>query len=104
MVVVPKEPYLAWARSLEGCSPIDEMSNEDLTSVYLVSADVDDLDRDAIVQQHWSAIFDEQLHSWSMDRRTWPRVRNLTMFLDWFDVRVVELVYDLGDGIVDHDE
>jgi hypothetical protein len=26
------------------------------------------------------------------------------MFLEWFDVRVVDLVYDLGEGILDHDD
>ena len=37
IVVEPKEPYLAWARSLDGEDPtIEHMSREDLTSVYLI--------------------------------------------------------------------
>jgi hypothetical protein len=49
-------------------------------------------------------MFDEQLHSWHMDQRPWPRNRTLEMFLEWFDVRVVELVYDLGDVTLDHED
>ena len=104
VVVEPKEPFLAWTRSLKTASPIDEMSPDDLTSVFLVDANGDDFDRAEILGRHWHAMFDEQLFSWHTDQRDWPTNRTLDLFLEWFDVRVVELVYDLGEGILDHDD
>lgn len=96
VVVEPREPYLAWARALDGENPtIDTLSREARTSVYLIDED-DDAERS--LRRHWEWIFEEQLHSWHRDPRDWPRKRTYKLFRQWFDVRLVGLVFDLGDG------
>lgn len=104
VVVEATEPFLAWARLLEISSPIDAMSHDDLTSVFLVNADGDDFDRAEILRRHWHVMFDEQLFAWHTDQRGWPKNRTLDMFHKWFDVRVVDLVYDLGNEMSDHND
>src|SRR5262245_1473223 len=98
IVVESNEPYKAWARSLDGASTIDEMSRDELTSIFLVNDSGDEFERQDILRRQWRAVFEEQLYSWC-----WPRNRTLAMFLEWFDVRVIELVYDLGDGNLDYE-
>ena len=35
---------------------------------------------------------------------TWPRKRTYAMFLAWFDVRIVDLVFDLADAPLSQEE
>lgn len=73
IVVEPKEPYFAWARTLDDDeSSIDAMSRENLTSVYLVE---EDEEPEKVLQRHWDWIFEEKLYSWHRDQQAWPRKR-----------------------------
>lgn len=102
VVVEPKEPYLAWARALGGDDPtIDGMSRDQLTSVYLME---EHADPKRPLRRHWDWIFAESLNSWCRDPITWPQDRTYGMFREWLDVRVVDMVFDLADGPVTHDE
>ena len=101
-VVQPKESYLAWARALDDDDPsIDAVSRENLTSVYLIEEKEDD---ERVLRKHWAWIFEENLHSWHRDRQAWPRRRTYQVFCEWFDVRLVRLVFDLVDGPIVHEE
>lgn len=102
VVVEPKEPYRAWARDLDGeDSTIDGMSREHLTSVYLIE---EDPNSEEPLRRHWDWIFAENLHSWCRDSSSWPQDRTYTLFEAWFDVRVVDMVFDLADGPLRRDE
>jgi hypothetical protein len=102
VVVEPKEPYRVWARDLDGNDPtIDGMSREHLTSVYLIE---EDPDSEEPLRRHWDWIFAENLHSWCRDSSSWPQGRTYTLFKEWFDVRVVDMVFDLDDAPLRHDE
>ena len=102
VVVEPKVSYLAWARALDGDEPtIDVMSRESLTSVYLIE---EHADSDDSLEPHWDWIFVENLHSWCRDPRSWPQDRTYAMFKEWFDVRIVDTVFDLADGPVTHED
>lgn len=95
MIVRPKEPYFAWARSLEGGSDIDEMPSNDFGTVYLVEVS-DAYQPERVLRGHFSMIFKEQLESWHRDEATWPSRRTFWMFREWFDVQLIGLVFDLG--------
>ena len=93
-VVEPKEPYFTWARGLDDSEPsIDSLSREDLTSVYII----DDLDEtgEVALQMHWTWIFSEKLMAWHRLEQDWPHARSYEMFREWFDVRLLSLVWDL---------
>ena len=101
-VVVPKEPYFAWARALDDDEPtIDSLSSQALTSVYLIDED-DDAERS--LRRNWDWIFEEKLFAWHRDRQDWPRKRTYRIFREWFDVRLVGLVFDLSDEPLVHEE
>lgn len=103
VVTEPKEPYLAWARVLDGEDPtIDTMSREDLTSAYLIEEDAES--KEETLSRHWDWIFAENLNSWHRDPSLWPQDRTYSMFMEWFDVRIVGIVYDLADGPLTHED
>ncbi len=97
IVVAPGKPYLDWAESLGDDLAVDELPRDDWATVYLVNTNCDRVDRTSILRRHWKSIFEEQLNSWRQDDTAWPKKRTFRMFLEWFDVRVVEMVFDLGE-------
>jgi len=102
-IVTPREPYLSWARNLDEAEgpQIDDMPVEVLTSVYLLE-EVEDAD--CVLRRHWALIFDEILSSWCDDQKLWPRKRTFEMFQEWFETRIVDLVFDLADKPLVHDD
>ena len=103
IAVTPREPYLAWARAIsDGSAAVDAMA-ESFTSVYLVD-EPDVFDPDRLIRKHYALIFEEQLNSWHRVESCWPKHRILAMFREWFDAKVVDMVWDLGRGPIEADE
>jgi hypothetical protein len=108
-----REPYLAWARAVAG----DDTVIESFTTAYLVDELavlvpsvmtpactcvettaylVDEpavLEPDRLIRQHYATILEEQLNSWSRDESSWPASRTVTLFREWFDARVADMVW-----------
>ena len=100
IVIRPKAPFFDWARSLEGGLP---ESAEAWTSVYLVPADESD-QPDKIVRRCFGQIFEEQLETWHRIEDDWPTPRTFSLFQQWFDADVVDLVFDLSEEPIEHDD
>ena len=102
-VVTPRASYLSWARSLyeAGAPQIDDVPAEDLAFVFLLE-EIENTDR--LLRRHWAWIFEEILSSWCADRKLWPRKRTLAMFQDWFEIRLVDLVFDLANKPLIHED
>lgn len=100
IVVRPKPPFFDWARSLEGGLP---ESTEAWASVYLVPADEND-QPDKIVRRCFGQIFEEQLEAWHRVEEDWPTPRTFSLFQQWFDAEVVDLVFDFSEEQIEHDD
>jgi hypothetical protein len=100
IVVRPKTPFFDWARALEGGLP---ENTQTWTSVYLVPADEND-QPDKIVRRCFGQIFEEQLEAWHRVEDDWPTPRTFSLFQQWFDADVVDLVFDLSDEPIEHDD
>ena len=100
VVVRPKAPFVEWARSLDGGLP---ETTEPWTSVYLVDAGENE-EPSCVLRQSFALIFEEQLEAWHLDVDEWPTPRTLTMFCDWFDADVVDVVFDISEGPIEHDD
>jgi hypothetical protein len=97
IAVTPRKPYMAWAKSIDdGAASLEIVANE-FTSIYLVEAP-DAFKPEQVIRKHYAAIFEEQLNSWHRDEAQWPSRRTEAMFREWFDAKVVEMVWDLGRG------
>lgn len=100
IVVRPKSPFFDWARSLAGGLP---KSTQAWTSVYLVPAD--EIDQPEMhVRQCFGQIFEEQLEAWHRLQSAWPTPRTFSLFQQWFEAEMVDLVFDLSDEPIDHDD
>lgn len=103
IAVTPREPYLAWARSIDDRAASLEVTAEQFTSIYLVEAS-DEFEPERVIRKHYAAIFKEQLNSWHRDETAWPRRRTEATFHEWFDAKIVDMVLDLGRGLIESDE
>lgn len=96
IVVMPREPFLAWASSLDATARV-HVSRTDFTSVYLVN-ESDPYSPKQVIRKHFKMIFAELLNSWHTDESQWPARRTEKLFHEWFDTKVVDLVWDFGRG------
>ena len=94
-VVRPKEPYFEWIKSLDGSCPRSEFG-----TVYLLR-ESDNLE--ASLKSSFGAIFAEQLASWDQRESSWPRKRSYGVFQKWFDVELIDMVFDACEGEIVHD-
>lgn len=97
IAVTPREPYMAWARSIDDRAASLEVTAEQFTSIYLVEAP-DTFEPAKVIRKHYAAIFEEQLNAWHRDETVWPRPRTEATSHEWFDATVVDMVWDLGRG------
>lgn len=100
VVVRPKAPFFEWARSLEGGLP---EATEPWSSVYLVDAGENE-DPSRVLRRCFALIFEEQLEAWHRHIDDWPKPRTMVFFRDWFEAEVVDLVFDLSEGPIEHDD
>jgi hypothetical protein len=100
IVIQPKPTFLAWAQTLEGAIARDD---ETWTSVYLVNANECDAP-EKVLQESYALIFEEQLASWHRIQSDWPAPRSFELFQQWFHAEVVDLVFDLAEQQVGHDD
>lgn len=61
-------------------------------------------DGERSLRRKWEWILEEKLHSWHRDSQAWPQKRTYRLFREWFDVRLVSLVFDLADEPLFHEE
>ena len=47
-------------------------------------------------------VFEEQLTAWHCDIEGWPKPRTIAVFQTWFGAQVVDLVFELSEGPIEH--
>jgi hypothetical protein len=96
IVVKGGDPYLRWARALAGPDAGAEVyAAADSEYVFLVD-EPEEFDPEELIAEHFAEMFDEMLWAWHREKRKWPCSRTAAMFREWFVVRVVDIVVDLG--------
>jgi len=65
-----------------------------LTEVHLVEATFEAPDREALIEEYADDMWEQFLFGWSTDEDTWPQNRTAHTFRAWFDVTVVDGVFD----------
>ena len=97
LVVVPKQPYIDWANTLDDTGPklnIDAPHYE--YNVYLIDDVEDESDLVTALRRQYRTIFEYELAGWHLDEKDWPSRRGFKTFTDWFEVKVCTMVFDLG--------
>ena len=99
VIVVPKEPFVNWANSVDdshvkfGDNPAPEHT------IYLVEDTTDYVvDTVEILKPHFEFIFKEELNNWRRFESDWPPNRDLETCLEWFEIQIHSMVLDLPRG------
>lgn len=97
VLVTPKKPLIEWARNNPEDSPYDgtdQKIEKLLTTAFSVDYD-EETDIEEQPNLALKDIFIHVLDSWCVETATWPST-DLTTFQNWFDVRYIEQIWDLG--------
>lgn len=104
LLVRPKEPYVAWAKSIDAEAGELAKSLSEQTSVYLVAEDPAGEEESAPLDQYFDQIFEIELEGWCTDPKRWPPHRDLATFLQWFEVQAHSMPVDLESVPLDWDD
>ena len=99
ILLIPKQPYVEWANSLDDDGPRFEISeaNDELT-VFL-GPELDTVEEiEAFVTKHFDYFFDYWLEGWCTEPSLWPRRRTRRMFHEWFEIRIHTMIEDVVDA------
>lgn len=102
-IVRPKKPYVDWANSLDGSDFTLEELQED-SSAYLLPEIESDRDVDRILKTYFKRICEHKLEGWCLDEKTWPKINELKIFKQWFEVSLHSMVIDLTDQALELEE
>lgn len=98
----PRPPLIEWSRKVSGEEQISWHDNDH--GLYLLPAYEDDEEGWQVLQKVYGTIFEKELSSWCADVNLWPNPRTFSLFQDWFDVRFYDLIDDLCDQELNHEQ
>lgn len=97
MILVFKQPFLDWLNAADQ-NPLSltlEMLHIE-NDTFLIPQFDDPHDAVKWAEDRWHFLFDSILFDWATDESMWPENRSLEMFLEWFDIHVHSVVWDLA--------
>jgi hypothetical protein len=100
--VGPKAPLIEWSRQVSGESGM--AWREEDHSLYLIPAYETPAQGEESLRQGYEQIFLSELKSWCLDPDAWPSPRSYGMFREWFSIRFYDLVEDLSEVELRHEE
>jgi hypothetical protein len=96
LLVTRKQPYIDWANSCDDDGPrLTEELSSTSRLLYLVPEADGEPDFEAVLDEFWESIFEQELGMWVLADDRWPEVRTREMFNAWFDVELNHSVFDL---------
>ena len=92
ITITPKKSFFDWTNTLD--SEIQfTIEDEVEPTVYLITEDFFDVE--PLIEQHFKKIFKNELTAITEDEELWPSERNIDVFLEWFDIQLGSMVFDL---------
>ena len=90
-----KQPYADWANSFKD-DGVPYVMGEQPPNCYLLD-EMDDLsDQTRVLRKYWKDIFEAELEGWMRFPEDWPEKRTYREFKQWFEVEIIEMVWDIG--------
>ena len=100
--LLAKTPFAQWIASLDGKISTEDgyelLSLEQLResgSVYLIDEVAQESDFVEFLEQHWSAMFANELSAWDEFEDYWPKLDKV-LFEQWFEVQTNVMTFDLS--------
>ena len=100
-VIKPRQPFIDWVDSLEVDQPRLTLAQarSDIKALLIPEPE-----RRRFIELNYAFIFEDELTVWSRDKARWPDPRPLSLFIEWFDVEIHNMVFDLGEDKIVSEE
>lgn len=95
IILTPKRPFYEWLRALPDPIELTPEVCKEYSAVYLVPEYEDSKEQQAVLKSCFSIVFEEVLVGWWTFADQWPDTKDLKLFLEWFDVTMYAMVFDL---------
>ena len=102
-IVLPREPYLAWAASLDSDAGTAADALDTRMGIYLAAEDPGEDDAPPL-EDYFARIFECELEAGTADRAKWPERRDFLTFMEWFETAGESIVVDLEDTPIETEE
>jgi hypothetical protein len=95
IAVRPKEPFITWLADIDSSIDLSEIMHE--KNIYIIPTLVmfDDETIDEYLRANYRKIFATELCGWYTDPGMWPKDVNYEKFREWFEIAMVDAVYDI---------
>jgi hypothetical protein len=107
ITVVGNQPYIDWTRGRTSVSDTGLITVPRATpygSAFLLPEFELEEDVQEWIEENAPWLFEFQLASWTDDESSWPAVRDLKTFRDWFRVDIHSVVVDVADDDIEGEE
>ncbi len=95
LIVIPKQPYIDWANSLDDGVKLNINNPRYEYSLYLIDNVVREADVERVLKQYYVEIFEQELEAWHLKKEDWPKQRGFQTFKRWFELKICSMVLDL---------
>ena len=96
-IIKPKQAFLAWANSVSGADRQFSIHDLKLESNVVLIPEYDSEEHaENILKKLFGDIFEIELSGWIDDKSKWPADRTYEKFLQWFEVEIHSMVFDLS--------
>jgi hypothetical protein len=100
--VGPRRPLIEWSGQVSGgIDPTDQLEDH---SLYLIPAYETPAQGEQRLREVYEKIFLSELQSWCLDPDAWPSPRSYELFREWFSIRFYDLVEDLSEDRLIHED
>lgn len=90
-----KKPFINWV-NLNGREKFTTAEINSESQIYLIDKYDNEEQLTKILKRHYRYCFKNELSSWNPDKTRLPKVITWKSFNEWFDIKVVSLISDLG--------
>lgn len=104
LTLIAKQPLLDWINQTEEDGIINISNINDDPNIYLVPETDYTYDYSKWISQNYKTIIENELSEWCTDKQKWPKNISYDLFNEFYDFKISESVYDLGDAVIEKDD
>lgn len=103
VVLRPRRPFIDWVRDHDPGDPLPDDEVAQAREAFLMPPF--DLLEDswAWIEENATLLFEMALDGWYTDPEMWPRRRDFDGLREWFDVEVIDVLWDMVDAPLSSD-
>ncbi len=105
-VIKPRRPFLDWLKGMPDWDlklTLNQLRQEECTALLIPDFLYLDEAREFVEALH-PVLFEMELEGWYLDKKLWPKGRNLKMFREWFDIELHSMAIDVVGGPIRREE